>query len=921
MFKDTKYLLQIEEICENKFVVLFNNKLSLFQINADTELSVEFSSNSFTQESQSGKFHIVQKFTQDKGNTLHAELIVMLHSKLFHFVLLTEMDDGQPNYFFSVQRELLVCHPILDFSLLTNFHIVVQSEGFIQAACFSLSSTLNPNVFEPVDNISGSICLLPTKQNLFIVSTRTIEKAKILKDWQVATEAIKRGKLAEGMAMAARWLRGEEGRLISSNENEEGPVQGERRTKIVDKIIEEAFQHINEWDENDERTQDNSIGLRCLIDFFDLLNELHLHFPRLQHSCKAKGAEKLLYHEMIALISEGIITALDDSVLAYVVNFLASSDQPEDKANLENTILKLDFSKNSRDFTTSIFYEKSLYACFLKVLMTQQPPDYFTGLSMLISRIIRMNLDHTSQECQLVLALLFSAYCIDGSEFDFKTFDNIGATIPLEKWILSEEIIRCLLLAYPLPTILLITRIYSTKTPEERAFVEQLIRKTVEDLIGTISSETTNLDLLNAASSYFCLLSHLDYDLTLSKKQVLAHLVTVGSSSLIDSNRLEALILDIFRKHSCFLTYSQLNSILEISTAHSCQASSIVANILMSKPIKIDASNIDKLCSNASIAKSICGDISVLLESILASFEEIVTYGGVEQGEVSRRVDRLMKDVFLDNENKILESASIRGEIMIDVMESVYGKHRMDRLFTSKLFSLYCTHRPEKTLMFCRLHLVPIDESLEIAKKNNCEEAFIYLLFRNGQFEQLIEEIANYCQKYELYNVDEELHSHERLTFFKRILELTLSPENLKHQEEEIVLLASKKLLPFYYKIPKFIENLLFPILLEFLPSSMLELLADSCAEAALFWSIEETSFYWNASNSTSMDDGALGQTHLKMKRTGKRYDYCSAMDELEMLELKSTRVKKGKNILFNLAEDYLTESTELWDELKISGY
>lgn len=130
---------------------------------------------------------------------------------------------------------------------------------------------------------------------------------------------------------------------------------------------------------------------------------------------------------------------------------------------LDDVFMKLDLTRNTKDIIVSLFYEKEMYACFLKVLLSQSPPDYFTGLNLLVGRLMRHKLDQTSEEWKLTMSILFSVYGIDADLYSLKSFDGLSPTADLDSWVMNPEIRELLIKTGALSTMLLYAAIFSPK--------------------------------------------------------------------------------------------------------------------------------------------------------------------------------------------------------------------------------------------------------------------------------------------------------------------------------------------------------------------------------------------------------------------------------------------------------------------------
>lgn len=881
-------ILQLERLVKDKFMVLFTSSIELIQLDADKEISNNLAvknSEQFT------KFEILQKVIVEESQKIQCQLFILSSGKIFQYSLLTEVEDKKPRYtFFSTRELLLTPDPITSFSLLTPSHLIFTTSSHLQGACFSLASNLNPNTFAAV-SIPACSSLLVGSQSIFTVHESTVLKHRLLRDWQVSIEAVRIGQVSDGIELMARWLNGEETRLIASKQTDVDGITGEKKSKLVAKIMDECCRVVKTWRDFDQ-TEEGRCKLRDVVkNMLYLLyssETLGSCFRTLVDLYKELNQESVVFQELFIAVEESTIHSLPDSVLVSMTEYLvAKSESINDTDRIDTVLLGLDLTANDRDLLSSLFYEQALYACFLKVLLSQKQPDYFTGLSLLTSRMMRAGLGGDSKECYLVMSILYSAYNLQNREVKFSWFNDLTPTPILEKWLLSNEILECLFKAMPFQVVILCIKIYGQSSHHLRNQLETQLKqfsKSKDIADYSIDEKATSLE---AAYGYFLMACHLYYDLGATRKQCISYLQLIATSNLIKVSVYDELAINLIEKHLTSWNYAQLTTISEITDKNDCFMSPNLAKVKMSKPLSMARASVESVCKLAVVVRRSCtANLDSFLCSVAASLNELISKDDAGIPSMHEKVSLLLEQVFIHKETAILAADNIDGHIMIEVMEQLSGVFRSDREFSKRLFSLYCKHQKEKALKYCKLHLLPLDDCIEIAKQHDCKEAEIYLLFRNGQFEKCIENLACYCEKHpELMENSSDQDISAISDSFVTILDALLSEKTLKNQEF-ILLMVARRLIPLYEILPKYLENLLFPAILEFDSPQINQYLMSACPETFLYWSKLHTGMFETTDEMCAKDYRVLSLGRHVLTKQGRRYDSCTEMHDLDYLAM-----------------------------------
>lgn len=888
MFSDKKgRLLQIEKLMNDKYVVLFTKSFEFISLDSDKETSSTFAVESFPQ-STNIKFELLQKIILDNSTKIQCQFFLLRSGRISQYALLTEIEDSKHRYFFHNTRDLyLTDTPIHAFSLLTSSHMIFTTSTHIQAACFSLASNLNANTFAAVDMPSSARVLMAASHSVFTMHGDAVYKHRILKDWHVAIEGMKQGRVADGLELMTTWICGHESRLIPLRQADGECMTDDKKARLVQKAIDEVAKYATGGD----GWIDDAGSVACkMIELLYSTGCLEMKFMEVLKIYTDIDAIKVLYFEIFDAVKKSTILSLADMILVSTVEYLVKNTDCEHEINsIDTVLLNLDLSHNNIDSISSLFYEKSLYASFLKILLSKQPPDYFTGLSLLTGRMMRSNLGKESKECLLVMSILYSAYRIQYTNDKFNSFEDLNPTPTLDRWLLSSEIFECLFRAMPIESAHLYLKIYGQSTLS--------IRNQIETQLSKISS-TPNLNPtptptqgdLQSTHAYFSLLSHLHHGQPASRKQAIHHLQSISATHLVSSLQFDGICTHTLEMHMHAWNYAQLADILCMCERRGAVLAGDLGRVKMGKRVVVprEGVGIVEVCRLVEVVRRSCGEEEMegLLESVVVGFDKLVKEGASDE-EVKERVGILIEQVFNGRQSILIEDNSkIGGGLMIEIMEQLYGMFRSDKQFTKKLFTLYCQYEKENALKYCKLHLLPLDDCIEIARVNECKEAEIYLLMRNGQFEKCIQKLALYCKTNGVSEEDQTVIHHSSHSDFVSAMLCSLINEKTLKNQELILLQVATSFIPLFKSLPNYLENLLFPSILDFNNALIQQYLMSACPEAFLYWSRVHSTMYESTAHIISHDYRQFHISRHRKIRQGHRHDSCHELNDIDDMTL-----------------------------------
>lgn len=336
-------LVQLEAVHDKNSMVLTTDHIAFFQLDLDNDqgiLHTEFPLNDADGLSSfSPKFHVMQTVHSKASQAITVEFLLLSQGKLLQMFLLTEAEDSKVSYRFQSLRELKISTtPLTTFSLLSNSHLVaLTTDGVLQGACFSLSASLQPNVFQPLwlstlptgkivrgtrgnaTNLRSS--LLIARQVCFVLCRGVVLRVKALRDLEVAKETSKQGNLTSSLAIAHRWLSGLEGRLLSKESESLDTKKAGLSKKVVEWTLEGLRAKSTQLDE--KNPAEELIG--TLLDFCSQYNLLVSHFRIIREILAEKNKDEILFGQLLALLREGVITFLEDSLIIELVDYFSNS--------------------------------------------------------------------------------------------------------------------------------------------------------------------------------------------------------------------------------------------------------------------------------------------------------------------------------------------------------------------------------------------------------------------------------------------------------------------------------------------------------------------------------------------------------------------------------------------------------------------
>lgn len=157
------------------------------------------------------------------------------------------------------------------------------------------------------------------------------------------------------------------------------------------------------------------------IDMLQAIGKTDTIFEELFTRCEELRLESDFFSQIKSAIERDVITGLVDGQFMFVIENCLRL-WPGDVENLDHIICRLSLTGNSHDSLMTLFYEKSLYVCLMKLLLNGQEPNYLLCLNRLFKKIQQEELGLQSREWMLLLSILKSKFgpasenlfCFDG---------------------------------------------------------------------------------------------------------------------------------------------------------------------------------------------------------------------------------------------------------------------------------------------------------------------------------------------------------------------------------------------------------------------------------------------------------------------------------------------------------------------------